>query len=420
MRVLMVNQYVVVPGAPGGTRHFSLARELVRRGHAVTIAATSFEHMTRTDRRLRPGESHRREEIEGVEFLWLRTPPYGGNTVARLWNMAVFAAKVARLKAAGLVERPDVIIGSSPHPFAALAALRLAERYQIPFLLEVRDLWPQTLMDLGQMGAHHPLIMIMGWIERQLYRRSQRILSLLPGAADHMVAKGADPARVIWLPNGVDFDLVPPPAPHQNPLFTLIYAGSHGLSNQLDTLLDAATLLEDDPQWQGRVRLRLVGDGPDKARLMDRAVREGLKSVSFEPPVPKERVFPLLQEADACVLTTQDSPLYRWGISPNKLYDYLAAGRPVIIGCNAPYRPVTEAGAGYTIPPANPAAMAAAIQALASATADERTAMGQLGRAYALERHSFTALGQRLEALLLDCLREHGARPASAGAEALS
>lgn len=405
MRVLIVNQNVGTPRSPGGTRHFSLGRELVRRGHDVTIAATSFKHMTRGET-LAPGEDHRVELIDGVRFLWLRTPPYAGNTAARLWNMLIFALRVGRL--GGKLPAPDVVIGSTPHLWAAAAARRLARRFGAPFVLEVRDLWPQTLVDLGKISPHHPLILWMRAIERRLYRSADRIISLLPGAVDHMAAAGADPERVVWLPNGVDLlqaNVGPPPNREQ---FTVMYAGTHGLSNQLDTVLDAAHILVEQRR-AGQIRFRLLGDGPAKPALMERARREGLTDfVAFEPVVPKAAIFRVLQEADAFVMTTQHSPLYRWGISPNKLFDYLASGRPVIVGCNSPYEPVTEAGAGFTIPPADPAAMAAAIMRLADMEPETRAAMGRRGRAYVERHHDFVRLGARLEQLLLDSLARAG------------
>jgi glycosyltransferase involved in cell wall biosynthesis len=404
MRILLINQHVGLPGAAGGTRHHSLARELVRRGHEVTIVCTSFAHMTRTER-LAPGEDYKQETLDGVSFIWLRTPPYAGNTGARLWNMLVFARKVLQVARRTRLPQPDVVIGSSPQPFAALAAERLARALGAPFVLEVRDLWPQTLIDLGRISPRHPLIVLMGAVERHLYQQACRIISLLPGATDHMVAKGAAPEKVVWLPNGVDFSLVPEGGPAaERDYFTVLYAGTHGLSNALDTVLDAAHVV-GRRGLGGRIRFRFVGDGPAKAALEQRTLREGLSSlVTFEPAVPKAAVFAVMQESDCCVMTMHDTPLYRWGISPNKLYDYLAAGRPVVLACNCPYDPVTEAGAGYTVPPADPEALAGAIIRLYELDGAERVAMGRRGRAYALEHHSFPRLGARLEAVLADCL----------------
>lgn len=406
MRIWIVNQYAIPPEQAGGTRHYFLARELVKRGHEVSIIASSFDHATRRETRLQAGELWELEEIDGIRFVWLRTPPYPGNTLARMWNMAVFSWRVLLGMGQGSLGRPDVVLGSSPHLFGAGAACRLADRHRAPFVLEVRDLWPQSLVDLGNVSAGHPLVRALEWIERSLYRRAARIISLLPGAVEHMVAKGADPAKVVWLPNGIDLDLMPAPAPPpENGVFTVMYAGAHGLANALDSIVDAAGLLQREGLGD-RLQMRLVGEGPHKERLQQRARAEGIELLAFEPPVPKRRVFQVLQEADAFIVTLKDSPLYRWGISLNKLYDYLACARPVVFGSGTPYNPVAESGAGITVPPEDAAAMAGAIKQLIATPRGERWEMGRQGRAYVEKHHAFSDLGRRLEQVLLDTIAQ--------------
>src|SRR3989304_4922894 len=267
MHVWIVNQYAYTPDHCTGTRHWSLARRLVEVGHRVTVVSSSFFHSARRETRLRPGELYRREMAEGVTFLWLRTPPYEGNSLARLRNMLTFAWRVWRRCGLSDEPRPDVVVGSSPHLFAAWSAQRLARFYRAPFVLEIRDLWPETFVSLGVMSSWHPLVQVFGRIERYLYRTSDRILSLLPGAADYIVKHGGTADKIEWLPNGIDLSLVPPPPPTpQNDKFTLMFAGSHGAANGLDQLLDAAKMLQARPLGE-RIRIRLLGDGPEKSRL---------------------------------------------------------------------------------------------------------------------------------------------------------
>lgn len=402
MNIWIVNHYAIPPQQAGGTRHYTLAKELIRRGHKVTIVAASFDYLTRREAHLAPGELFKLEVVEGVPFLWLRTPPYSGNTVARVWNMTVFAYRVWAIIDKVLIERPNVVIGSSPHLFAALAAERLAARFHVPFVLEVRDLWPQTLIDLGNFSPKHPFIAFLEGIERYLYRKAAAILSLLPGAKEHMAEKGADPSRIVWLPNGIDLELVPPPQPPKSDgPFTVMYAGAHGLANGLDLALKAAHLLEREG-WGKRVRFRFVGDGPEKPNLMQKAQALGLRSVSFENPVPKKAVYGLLQQADAFLLILPDSPLYRWGISINKMFDYLSQARPIIFCGNTPFNAVNEAGAGITLPPANPKALAEAVKGMALMHPEERWAMGLRGRAYVEKHHSLNRLADKLEEVLKD------------------
>lgn len=401
MKIWLVNHYALPPTETGGTRHFTLARELMKLGHEVTIFASSFDHFARKETRLAPGETFKVETFEGVPFVWLRTPPYPGNTLARMWNMAYFGWQFFRLADRLPVERPDVVIGSSPHLFAALAAERVARRHRVPFLLEVRDLWPQSLVDLSNISERHPAIIGLERIERYLYRHSARIISLLPGAAGHMAEKGADPARVLWLPNGVDAGLAPEPSPGAaQEAFTVMFAGAHGVANGLDAILDTARLLRGEP-----VRFRLIGQGPEKERLMKRAEDEGLTNVTFDAPVPKEQIYGVLAQADAFLMILKDSPVFRWGVSPNKLFDYMAMARPVVFGVSTPFNPIDDAKAGLTVPPEDPAAMAEAIRALMAMSPEARWEMGLRGAAYVKENHDFGKLAARLDAALREVVR---------------
>lgn len=402
MRIWMINHYAEPYG-----RHHNLAGELIRRGHQVVIFASSFDHRTRQESRLAPGENMKNEKIGGIPYVWLRTPPYPGNTPARAWNMAVFARRIWGMKKTEGIERPDVIIGSSPHLFAALAAQRISVRFRVPFVFEVRDLWPQSLVDLGNVSERHPVVRGLEKIEKYLYRRAARIISLLPGAVEHMVAKGANREKVAWIPNGINTDLVPPPEPPSNDgVFTVMYAGAHGLANALDHLLDAAAILQEEDLGR-KILIRFIGDGPEKPRLREVAARRELKNVRFDDPVPRDKIYNLLRKADAFVMPLKLSPVFRWGVSPNKLFDYMATARPVIFSVNSPINPVKEAGAGITVPPENPQALAKAIKELLNMTPEERWKMGLRGREYVERYHSFTRLADKLEKVLEEAVTGH-------------
>jgi glycosyltransferase involved in cell wall biosynthesis len=405
VKIWLVNQYAIPPQQAGPMRHFTLARELVQLGHDVTVIASSFDHVTRQETRLQPREKQRLELIDGVRFLWLRTPPYPGNGMARVWNMLIFASRVWQGTGTRALERPDVIIGSSPHLFGALGAELRARRLRIPFVLEVRDLWPQSLVDLANMSERHPIVLALEVVERYLYRRAKRIVALLPGASQPMVAKGAKGAKIVWIPNGVDiaatsvFDTPP------QGKFTLMYAGTHGLANGLDLVLDGAKLLQQD-STSPEVHFILLGDGPNKPHLLERVRAEGLTNVEFMAAVPKNQVYALLLQAHGFLLILQDSPVFRWGVSPNKLFDYFAMGRPVLFGVNTPYNPVADSGAGLTFAPGDPGAFVGAVKALASLTAEERVTMGEAGRKHVRENYDFRKLALKLEATLQDVVRE--------------
>lgn len=384
-------------------RHHALARHLVRSGHRVVIFASSFDHKTRQER-LSPGEMIRRENADGVDFVWLRTPSYKGNTPARVNNMLAFAYRVCRKRVATIEQQPDVVLGSSPHLFAALAAERVARRYGVPFVLEVRDLWPESLVELGNISRRHPIVLGLELIERYLYKRAKCIISLLPDAVDHMVSKGADRTKMVWIPNGVEVDELPEPKPPvDDGIFTVMYAGAHGLANSLDTLLDAARMLQTEP-WATHVRFRLIGDGPEKERLQVKVRDEGIRNIIFEQQVPRNKVYGILAQADAFWATLRDVPLYKWGISLNKMYDYLAMARPIVFGANVSLNPIKDAQAGITVYPEDREATVAAIKQLVAMSNEERWAMGLRGRRYVEEHHDYKKLAHRLGKHLRGCI----------------
>lgn len=396
----IVNHYALPPGGVGGTRHFTLAKHLKALGWRAIIIAASTELNTGTQR-LRADEPSRLETIDGVEFLWLRAPVYRGNRLGRLINMLVFAGRAWRLKSRVLLPKPDAVLGSCPHPFASFTALLLARHYRVPFYYEIRDLWPEGLVELAHISPNHPLMLLFGWMERYEVRRARKIVTLLPGICQYLVPLGVKEDDIVWVPNGIDaslFAVVEPP-PARQP-FTLMYFGAHGIANGLDNLISAMEILRDE--GVENIRLRLVGDGPMKAALQAQVVaKDLLLQVSFESPVPKSAIPALAAGADGFVFNLVDAPVFiKYGVSANKLFDFMAAARPVLFCCKAGNDPVQSAQCGFTVEPNNPRALADAIKQLATMPLSERQAMGQRGRAYVLEHHGFENLARKLAAML--------------------
>jgi len=341
------------------------------------------------------------EKFGEVPFLLFRVPAYRGN-MARLWNMFVFAFEVWVGLGTRKLRKPDIVIGSSLTLFAALAAEQLARRKGVPFILEIRDLWPQTLIDIG-MRLHHPAVVMFGLIERHLYRHADKIVTLLPNASEYMVPKGARATDISWIPNGVDVELMPlPRPPMSHDVFTVMYAGSHGMTDALEPVLDAAAILNKEAP--GRFCFRFVGDGPNKRELRRRVETENIANVVFDDPVPKRDVFCILQDADAFIINTRKTDLYRYGISPNKLHEYMAAARPTVFAGSSHNNPIAEAAAGITVAPGDSRAIATAVKTLAAMSDDERWNMGLRARRYIEEHHDFTGLARRLERVLQDAL----------------
>jgi glycosyltransferase involved in cell wall biosynthesis len=411
MHILIVNHYALAPDQAGGTRHFSLARALMAMGHSVVIAASGFDHLTRTG----GGEKVAWEVREGVSFLRLGTPSYRGNGAGRLWNMLAFARAVRRVLPAALGKRPDVVVGSSPHPFAARAALRLARILGVPFVLEVRDVWPQSLVDVMGVSPYHPIVWVLGRIERELYREADHIVSLLPRLAQRVAERGGNPAAITWVPNGIDLEMVPRPTePEEGGTFTVMYAGAHGVTNALDVLVDAAGILQERARLlPKRLVLELVGTGPEKPRLEARARRLGLRNLQFRPPVPKREIYGLLDGADAFWVASKDSGLWEHGISFNKLYDFMAMARPTLLGVRCSTNPILLSGGGLVVDPGCPEAMAEGVERLLAAGPDGRRAMGRLARTFVEQHCEIRLLAAAFESALVEA-RDHSFRKSHA------
>ena len=400
MKLWIINHYAAVPTQPGGTRHYGLAAELNRLGHETVLIAANFNHDTRSYTDLQPGTvSH--QNVEGVPIVWLPVPSHGGYA-RRLWNMFVFAWRVRFAKAVRQLPRPDLIFGSTLTLFAAFASLRMARRLRIPFVLEVRDVWPQTLIDFG-VSRYHPLVLLFGALERYLYRESDAIVTLLPGSVKHIRTRGAQSKPVVWLPNGVDLKLMQQPTHRRpKPTFDVVYAGSHSIGDALESVIQAAAIIEK--QGRNNIRFRLIGNGPSKLSLKRQVEQMGLCNVTFEAPVAKQEVYIALAQADILLATLQAVGVYRFGISLNKLYDYMAVARPVIFAGLAFNDPVSDACCGITIPPEDPQALATAIRQIARMSPEQRWEMGQRGRRYVEEHHDFSKLAVKLERVLQDAL----------------
>jgi glycosyltransferase involved in cell wall biosynthesis len=397
--VWIFNHYAQEPSGPGGTRHWSIAEHLRDHGWNSLIVAGSVELNTGRQR-LEPGESRRLDVFGSTPFLWLRVPPHEGNGIARIYNMVCYSFRAALIRPGNGVQQPDVVIGSSVHPFAALAGWIQARRHGVPFIFEVRDLWPQTLIDLGRISPNGAMAVTMRALERFLYRRCSRVVALLPRAWEYIEECGTPRDRIEWIPNGVEPGADPnPPKRTSTGSCTFMYFGAHGDANGLDNVLRAMKLAQQDPRCSS-LRLRLVGDGPRKGSLQQLARELDLRNVVFEGPVPKASIPALAAEADAFVFNLVNAPVFKFGISSNKLFDYLCAARPIVFCCNAGNNPVSEAGGGITVPPDDPEALLGGMRAIAEMPDAIREGTGRAGREWVVANHSYAILAKKLANVL--------------------
>jgi len=397
MRLWVLNHYADPPDGMA-TRTFDIARRLVEQGNAATVFASNFSHYRFA--RMRPipwGRLWKTEVIDGVEFVWIQTTRYRLNDWARIVNMASFAV-VAVIAGLLRAERPDVVIGVTVHPLAALAGYWLSKAKRARFLLEVTDLWPQTLVDLGRLAPDSETVRWLRRLERFLFRRAERILMLWRNTDSYVESQGVSAEKILWLPHGVELSryehLEAYTGVPAKGLFQVVYLGAFVESMALETILEAARLLK--AKGRSDIRFRLIGAGTYRNQIMARAVELHLDTVEFPPPVPKAQIAQAMTGADAFIYGLRDVTLYKYGMSLNKVTDYLAGARPIIYYGRSTYDPVSEAQAGFTVPPGDPQAVAAAIERLVELTAAERIAMGKRGRAYLEQHHTIAVITNRL------------------------
>ena len=404
MRILYINHYAGSPRHGMEFRPYYLAREWVRAGHRVKMIAASYSHVRSVQPEVNGAIT--RETIDGIAYRWMATPRYSGNGLGRVRNIATFLWRVWR-DSGRQVEtfKPEVVIASSTYPMDIWVARYIARRAGARLVHEVHDLWPASPIELSGMSPNHPFIRLCQKAENDACRDADVVVSMLPKVAEHLQSHGLDLRKLHIVPNGIALDdwmENSPPALPDGALARRLavlkaegrvivgYAGSHGLPNALDVLLDAAAMLRDE-----NFAFVLVGDGHEKARLAARVRDEGLGHVHLFDPVPKAQIPALLAQVDIAYIGWQRVPIYRFGIAPNKLMDYMMARRAVLHSVEAGNDPVAEAGCGLTVVPESPAAVAVGLRELAACTAAERAAMGERGRTFVVEQHSYAVLAAR-------------------------
>jgi len=404
MNIWLVNHHANPPHEPGDARHYSHARELMRRGHDVRVVACNFDHIRHKHLPIATGRTWENDELQGVPFTMIAACAYDTNfEVARIRNMFEFALRARKLDWAYGLAAPNLVLGSTPDPFAALAAERIAAHYGVPFLLEVRDAWPFVFTEIGNISPHHPFVVLVDKVMRYLYKRAARIIMFSRNSRDLLVRYGAAPDKIVWISHGVDLSFNPEPRPRTNDgQFTITYLGAHNTWNSLDAVLDAAKIVQRS--GASNITFRFVGDGESKPALVSRVASEGIANVRFDDPVPKSQVTEVKHNSDAFIINNRPDAVSKHWMSFNKLFDYMSAGRPVVFGTHTDNNPVLESGGGISVEADNIEELARGVLSLAKLPADELREMGMRGRRHITEHYSIPKLVDRFEQVAIESL----------------
>lgn len=382
-KIWLANHYAVPPNIAGITRHFELAREWAKEEDAeVTLFLSKFVHPRRTF--ISPEEKAQIEQVDGLKLAWLWSFPHKVNDFRRIINMISFA--FVFFFAALFRRRPDVFIASSPHLFLAYAGLLVARIKRIPFVFEVRDLWPDSLVKMG--GVREGAVLkALTWMESQLYKKSDQIIVLTEHQRQYIADKGISLEKIDLIPNGVVVGSWTPDeekrVEYRSKLgvpqsdYVAIYTGAHGPANALEYVVQAGQHLPEKGY-----SIVLIGDGPDKERLQNRLTELGLKNVHLLDPVPKAEIFDYTNAADFGIISLADNEVFR-GARPNKLFDYTFLGKPIITTVDGEVRQIVESNhVGVFSGAENPKGLAEAILELSSYSDEQLTEIKENGRAF--------------------------------------
>jgi len=409
MHILLLSQYFPPePGAPSA-RCYEHGRCWVRAGHDVTVLTTVPNHPTGVIPPEYRGTVFRREEVDGLRIwrTWIYAAANEGFARRMLSYLsfmlsAVLAASFRRTHA-------DLVMATSPQFFVAVAGYLVSRIKRLPFVLEIRDLWPEAIVAVGAMRRDALAIRLLEKLELFLYRRADLVVTVTESAREDMIARGIPAEKITTIRNGADLSFFSP-EPTDRALrqhhglpegFLASYIGTHGMAHGLEKVLETAEQLRD----RSRIHFLFVGEGAEKRALQELAASKQLANVTFLPAQPKQSMPRFLAASDACLVPLRQRKLFE-GTIPSKIFETMASGRPILLGVEGEAaRIVREADAGLVVPPEDPKALAEAIRALADDPALCRR-LGENGVRYAHSECDRSVLAERLLGHLLAVARQ--------------
>ncbi|HLA85572.1 MAG TPA: glycosyltransferase family 4 protein [Thermoguttaceae bacterium] len=389
MHILYVSQYFPPEMGAPSARVYDLAKQWVRQGHRVTVLTAFPHHPVGVKRPEDRGVITRRETVDGIDVVrsYVFAAPNRG-TVKRMISYASFMISAAVI---GLfrVRKPDVVIATSPQLLCGAAGYALARLKRRPFIFEVRDLWPESMLATEVVKSENFVVRGLKRLSRHLYRHCDRIVTVGEGYARGIHELYDIPRdRMSIVPNGIDTDLFVPSA-RDNDIraeygwgdrFVSLYLGTHGMAHALETVLETARSFRDDPTKL----FVLVGEGAEKDKLKALAAEWRLDNVQFIDQQPRDRVARFYAACDVGIVCLRKSPRFE-EVLPSKIFEYLGMERPIILSVQGEAaKLIQEADAGVCVPPEDARAMAQAVDELARRP-DRLAQMGRNGREYVRE-----------------------------------
>ena len=400
MNIWLINHYAVPPKYYPLARPANFAKYLMAMGHTVTIFAASSVHNS-TMNLITDGRRWREETVDGVHYVYIKCCDYQGSGLKRIYNICEFAWKLPGV--CKHFPKPDAIVATSMPPTSCAMGVHLGRKWGCKTVAEIADLWPESIVAYGIAGPHNPAVLALRRLEKWIYKKADALIFTMEGAYDYIVEQGWEKeiprAKVHYINNGVDLEQFDYNKEHfrvedadldEPDTFKVVYTGSIRKVNNLGLLLDAAKNVKDS-----RVKFLIWGDG-DEREVLERRVRdENISNVVFKGRVEKKYVPSIVSRADLNFAHNSFTYLFNYGISFNKLFDYFAAGQPILCDFPCRYNPVVTYGAGTEVRDPQPQEVAAVIDHLSELSDEQRQSMGANARR-AAEDYDFKRLTDKL------------------------
>lgn len=403
MKILLINHYAGSIYHGMEFRPYYLSREWVKMGHEVTIVAASFSHLRQKN--IDMDVPIKEEFIDGIRYVWLKTPPYKGNGIGRIKNMISFLYKLYKHEYEINKDFiPDAVIASSTYPLDSYPANWIAKKHKAKFVFELHDLWPMSPMVLGNMSKWHPFIMIMQRAEDYWCHNADLVVSLLPDAYKHLVTRGMSMDKYVVIPNGIcpnewgekkedipeEHAYVIEKLQNENK-FLIAYLGGFVESNKLSVLLDVAEKLKTNKNFH----FLLIGKGPEKDKLLNIIKNKALQNVALLPYVPKKSVPMLLGKMDLLIRIVSESKLDEYGASPNKIFDYMMSSKPILWNYSISKNLVRDANCGFTIQSFTVDSMAEIITNISLMDRNKLIQLGKNGHDFVLNNYTYNIMAEK-------------------------
>lgn len=407
MNILIINHYAGSPEMGMEFRPYYFAREWIKMGHRVDIIAADYSHLRRQNPTVE--KDFQEEKIEGIHYHWIKTRMYEGNGLQRAITMFQFISKLwLNVDRINSKMEPDVVICSSTYPLDTYVGQKIRKKAKkaVKLIHEVHDMWPATLYEIGGMARNNPFVQIMQMGENSAYKNSDRVVSLLPNAESYMKEHGLADGKFICIPNGVVLNECenPEKIPNEHKAvfeklkadgkYIVGYFGGHALSNALDSLLDVAGAIDDE-----NIHFVLVGDGVEKKNIIKKAESMQLDNVNFLPPIGKKSIPDLCTYFDCVYMCGLESPLYRFGLCLNKMFDTMAAGKPGICALNVESY-FTEYGCGFDLKVDNIGKICDTIKHVRNLNEEELTRITEAGKKASRNRFNYTMLAKEFISIM--------------------